>query len=190
MLNRSASLAMSTTILKALPCKLDIKRHPPSILYITASLAMSTSVLKALPGKLDIKSLSPSILYILASLAMSTSVLKALPCKLISKDTHLVLSVSRQASRCLQAFSKPCLVNLKKPRKIDNFLYRHFKQIYHFTSSISIQPVEKITYGDNSTKRYRNILRHELELKWIKLLQTPHPLCFNDNIYHEGNISR
>ena len=45
-------------------------------------------------------------------------------------------------------------------------------------------------YGDNSTKRYRNILRHELELKWIKLLQTPHPLRFNDNIYHEGNISR
>ena len=23
-----------------------------------------------------------------------------------------------------------------------------------------------------------------------KLLQTPHPLDFNDNIYHEGNISR
>ena len=55
----------------------------------------------------------------------------------------------------------------KKPRKIDNFLYRHFKQTIHSTSSISIQPVEKITYGDNSTKRYRNILRPELELKWI-----------------------
>ena len=26
-------------------------------------------------------------------------------------------------------------------------------------------------------------------LKWMKLLQTPHPLGFNDNIYHEGNIS-
>ena len=76
------------------------------------------------------------------------------------------------------------------PHKIDNFLYRHFKQTNHSTSSISIQPVEKITYGDNSTKRYRNILRHELELKWIKLLQTPHPLGSNDNIYHEGNISR
>ena len=49
----------------------------------SASLAMSTSVLKALPGKFDIKTHSPSILY-----------------------------VSRQASRCQQAFSKPCLVNL------------------------------------------------------------------------------
>ena len=49
----------------------------------------------------------------------------------------------------------------KKPHKIDNFLYRLFKQTNHSTSSISIQPVEKITYGYNSTKRYRNILRHE-----------------------------
>ena len=50
--------------------------------------------------------------------------------------------------------------------------------------------MEKILYDDNSTKRYRNILRHELELKWIKLLKATHPLGFNDNIYHEGNISR
>ena len=34
MLNRSASLAMSTSVLEALPCKPDIKRHSPSILYI------------------------------------------------------------------------------------------------------------------------------------------------------------
>ena len=34
MLNRLASLAMSTSVLKALPGKLDIKRHSPNILYI------------------------------------------------------------------------------------------------------------------------------------------------------------
>ena len=34
MLNRSASLAISTSVLKALPGKLDIKRHSPSILYV------------------------------------------------------------------------------------------------------------------------------------------------------------
>ena len=34
MLNRSASLAMSTSVLKALPGKLDSKRHSPSILYL------------------------------------------------------------------------------------------------------------------------------------------------------------
>ena len=26
--------------------------------------------------------------------------------------------------------------------------------------------------------------------KWIKILQTPFPLGLNDNIYHEGNISK
>ena len=38
MLNRSGSLAMSTSVLKALPGKLDIKSHSPSILYIFATL--------------------------------------------------------------------------------------------------------------------------------------------------------
>ena len=33
MSNRSASLAMSTSVPKALPRKLDIKRHSPSFLY-------------------------------------------------------------------------------------------------------------------------------------------------------------
>ena len=55
-----------------LPGKLDIKRHKPSLLYISASLAMSTSVLEALPGKLDNK-YEPSILYISASIARDVS---------------------------------------------------------------------------------------------------------------------
>ena len=50
-------------------------------------------------------------------------------------------------------FLKLDFLSTKKPRKIDNFLYRHFKQTNHSTSSISIQPVEKIIYGDNSTKK-------------------------------------
>ena len=51
-----------------------------------------------------------------------------------------------------------------------------------------VQPVDKIIH--NSTERLKNTLRHELELKWIKPLQTTFPLGFNDNIYHEGNISK
>ena len=42
----------------------------------------------------------------------------------------------------------------------------------------------------NVPERLPNIKRFETELKWIKLLQTPFPLGFNDNIYHEGNISK
>ena len=49
MLKRSASLAMSTSVLKALPGKLDIKRHSPSILYLFIEiLALLLSELKAL----------------------------------------------------------------------------------------------------------------------------------------------
>ena len=50
--------------------------------------------------------------------------------------------------------------------------------------------MEIITYDENSTHRFKIIKRHETELMWIKLLQTPFPLGFNDNIYHEGNISK
>ena len=53
-----------------------------------------------------------------------------------------------------------------------------------------VQLIEKITYDANSTSRFKIIKRHETELKWIKLLQTPHPLGFNDNICHEGNLSK
>ena len=67
-----------------------------SYVYISASFAMSTSILKALPGKLDIKRHSPSILYLFLQFTM--------------ESVHM--SISRQASRCQQAFSKPCLVNL------------------------------------------------------------------------------
>ena len=38
--------------------------------------------------------------------------------------------------------------------------------------------------------RFKIIKRHGTELKWIKLLQTPFQLEFNDNIYHEANISK
>ena len=53
-----------------------------------------------------------------------------------------------------------------------------------------VQPVEKIIHKSNSTEGFKNSLRHELELKGIKRLQTPFPPGFNDDIYHEGNISK
>ena len=44
MLNCSASLAMSTSILKTMHSKLDIKRHSPSILYVLLLCGCSCSV--------------------------------------------------------------------------------------------------------------------------------------------------
>ena len=47
MLNSLANLAMSTSVLKALAGKLDIKRHSPSILYLFLSqmLMMTLAVI-------------------------------------------------------------------------------------------------------------------------------------------------
>ena len=53
MLNSSASLAISTSVLKALLGKLDIKRYSPSILYILGTLGS---------GKCESKGLFNSLL--------------------------------------------------------------------------------------------------------------------------------
>ena len=79
---------------------------------------------------------------------------------------------------------------MKKPKPIDTFLYQHFKLTGHSPNDVLVQPVEKLTFDKNSSSRFKIIKRHETELKWIKLLQTLFPLGFNDNIYHEGNISK
>ena len=79
---------------------------------------------------------------------------------------------------------------MKKPKKFDTFLYRHFKSNGHSPSKIVIQAVKKIIYDPNSSSRLKNIKRHETELKWNNFLQSHFPLGFNDNIYHEGNISK
>ena len=81
-------------------------------------------------------------------------------------------------------------ISKKKPKKFYTFLYRHFKNNGHSPSKIVIQPVEKNIHDPNSSTRLKNIKIHETELKWIKFLQSPFPFGFNDNMYHEGNISK
>ena len=79
---------------------------------------------------------------------------------------------------------------IKKPKKIDTFLYQHFKRTGHSPDNVLVQPVEKLIYDENSSVRFNTIKRFETELKWIKLLQFASPLGFNDTIYQEGNISK
>ena len=97
-----------------------------------------------------------------------------------------------QTKRALKTRFKEHLLKIKKAKTIDTFLYQHFRSTGHSCSSskVLVQPVDKSIHRSNSTERLKNILRHELELKWIKRLQTPFPLGSNDNIYHEGNISK
>ena len=92
-----------------------------------------------------------------------------------------------QTKWALKTRFKEHLLKIKKAKKIDTFLYQHFLSTGHSRScrKVLVQHVEKIIHKSNSTERFKNILRHELELKWIKRLQTPFPLGFNDNIYHE-----
>ena len=69
-------------------------------------------------------------------------------------------------------------------------MYRHFKRKGHAPANIFGSASGKVTYDANSTSRFKIINRYETELKWIKFQQTPYPLGFNDNIYHEGNLSK
>ena len=80
---------------------------------------------------------------------------------------------------------------MKKPKPIDTCLYRHFKLSGHSPNDVLVQPGEKLTYDKNSSSMFKIIKRHTTELKWKKkLLQTPFPLGFSGNIYHEVNISK
>ena len=95
-----------------------------------------------------------------------------------------------QTCRALQKRFGEHYRRMKKPKPIDTFLYQHFKRTGHSPNDGLVQPVEKLTYDKNSSSRFKIIKRHKTELKWIKLLQTPFPLGFYDNVYHEGNISK
>ena len=95
-----------------------------------------------------------------------------------------------QTCRALQKRFGEHYRRMKKPKSIDAFLYQHFKRMGHSPNDVLVQPVEKLTYDKIFSSRFKIIKRHENELKWIRLLQTPFPLGFNDNIYHEGNISK
>ena len=79
---------------------------------------------------------------------------------------------------------------IKKPKKIVTFLFQHFKRTGQSPDNVLVQPVEKLSYDENSSLIFNTIKRLETELKWIKLLQSASPLGFNDNIYQEENISK
>ena len=43
---------------------------------------------------------------------------------------------------------------IKKHKKIDTFLYQHFKRTGHSFNNVLAQPVEKLSYDENSTERF------------------------------------
>ena len=53
---------------------------------------------------------------------------------------------------------------VKKPKQFDTF-YQHLNRTGHSLNDISVQPVEKLTYKNNSSARFKIIKRHETEFK-------------------------
>ena len=50
---------------------------------------------------------------------------------------------------------------IKKPKKIDTFLYQHSKRTGHSPDNVLVQPVEKLIYDENSSVRFNTIKRFE-----------------------------
>ena len=92
-----------------------------------------------------------------------------------------------QTKRTLKTRFKEHLFKIKTLRKLIRFFINiSGKLVIHDLVKFWFNLWKNIIHKSNSTERLKNILRHELELKWIKCLQTPFPVGFNDNIYHEG----
>ena len=72
-----------------------------------------------------------------------------------------------QIGRSLKTRFREHFRKMKKPKKFDTYLYRHFKNNGHPPGKIVIQPVEKIIYDPNSSTRLKNIKRHETNLNGL-----------------------
>ena len=110
---------------------------------------------------------------------------------LAAKEAEECSMLDRPNGPLKQGLRNICLKS-KKQRKLIRFLINISGElvIHDHLVKFWFNLLKKIKHKSNSTERFKNILRHELELKWNKRLQTPFPLGFNDNIYHEGNISK
>ena len=90
----------------------------------------------------------------------------------------------------LSSLGSPIMKMKKSLKHLTHFFIAISKIMFIHLVKLYFSPLKKIIYDTNSSTRSKNIKRHETELKWIKCLQSHFPLGFNDNIYHEGNISK
>ena len=72
-----------------------------------------------------------------------------------------------QTGRSLKTRFREHFRKMKKPKKFDTFLYRHFKNNGHSPSKIVIQPVEKIIYDPNSSTRLKILRDMKLNLNGL-----------------------
>ena len=72
-----------------------------------------------------------------------------------------------QTGQSLKTRFREHFPKMKKPKKFDTFLYRHFKNNGHPPSKIVIQPVEKIIYDPNSSTRLKILRDMKLNLNGL-----------------------
>ena len=72
-----------------------------------------------------------------------------------------------QTGRSLKTRFREHFGKMKKPKKFDTFLYRHFKNNGHSPNKIVIQPVEKIIYDPNSSTRLKILRDMKLNLNGL-----------------------
>ena len=72
-----------------------------------------------------------------------------------------------QTGRSLKTRFREHFRKMKKPKKFDTFLYRHFKNNGHPPSKIVIQPVENIIYDPNSSTRLKILRDMKLNLNGL-----------------------
>ena len=87
-----------------------------------------------------------------------------------------------QTGRKLKERFREHIYKIKNGRRINSFIYRHFKLDGPDLTNLEVQIV---TVSSN----FKTKARCTSEFNWIKQLQTPYPLGLNDNILHQGNIS-
>ena len=72
-----------------------------------------------------------------------------------------------QTGRSLKTRFREHFRKMKKPKKFDTFLYRHFKSNGHSPSKIVIQQVENIIYDPNSSTRLKLLRDMKLNLNGL-----------------------
>ena len=57
---------------------------------------------------------------------------------------------------------------IKKPKRIDTFLYQHFKRTGHSPDNILVLPVEKLIYDETSSEvQYHQKVRNRIKIDKI-----------------------
>ena len=74
---------------------------------------------------------------------------------LTSNETHYGMQYVGQTSSTLKNRFGEHYRGMKKPTRFDNVLYQQFKRDGYSLSNVSVQPVDKMIYYENSSSKFK-----------------------------------